>query len=355
MIPLLLSLLISSNEVEQYSKRLQELEKQLQKTQKKVSTLKKQERNIKRELNYLREQENTLVEIIQVMEKQHNDLKVKLKRIEQAILRGKRVTEFWYKSLETATKSQIINLLAEQDPIVESVSETLSELSVKRLNRYQRELEKLQELKRQRKRVLQTAEKITKKLETKYKNLTDLRRKKDILIKKVRTERLKEQKKQREIEEAKRELEKLIKELAEKSRRERERTGTPEVKLAKGKIVWPVKGKIVSNFGTHKDPKYGTKVRNNGIDILSEPGALIRSAAAGVVVYSGPFMNYQNVVIIDHSGFMTVYAFLDQVMVKPDQIVKVGEPVGRLSVGQPIFHFEVRKQGKAVDPLSYLR
>lgn len=354
MLPLLLCALISSTHVEQYSKRLKELEKQLQQTQQKISTLKKKERNIKKELEYIQEQENTLVEIIQVMEKQRESLRRKLKKIDQAIQRGEKVTDFWYESVETASKSQVLNLLGDQDPLIESVSEALSEISLGRLKKYRAELEKLRELKKERKSVLLTAGKIAKKLETRYKNLTELRRKKNLLISSIRRERIQEQKKQREIEEAKRKLEKLIKELAEKSRKKREKTGQPEVKLAKGKIAWPVRGKIISYFGTHKDPKYGTRVKNNGIDILSKSGVIIKAAAPGEVVYSGPFLNYQNVVIIDHSGFMTIYAFLDQVSVKPGQVVKVGEPVGKLPEKQPIFHFEVRKQGKAVNPLSYL-
>ena len=114
--------------------------------------------------------------------------------------------------------------------------------------------------------------------------------------------------------------------------------------------LWPTSGKVIETFD---DP------RNKGIDIAGNEGALVQAAADGEVVYVGSAVRgYGNLVIVRHSDdFITAYAHNRKVLVAEKQSVKRGQPIaelGRSDADRPKLHFEIRHQGKPVDPLKYL-
>jgi murein DD-endopeptidase MepM/ murein hydrolase activator NlpD len=98
---------------------------------------------------------------------------------------------------------------------------------------------------------------------------------------------------------------------------------------------------------------------HTGIDISAHSGTPIKAAAGGEVVFAGWWGGYGNVVIIDHGGgISTLYAHCSAIYVRKGQSVSQGEVIAAvgstgLSTG-PHLHFEVRKNGKPVDPLGYL-
>ena len=113
--------------------------------------------------------------------------------------------------------------------------------------------------------------------------------------------------------------------------------------LGRGKFVWPLKGDIVSDFG----PKVPGQ-RNDGVNIKADPGAPVRAAAAGDVVYAGDQVpGFGNLVLIKHAdGWVTAYAHLSRVEVKMQQKVIQGQEIGQAGqtggVSEPQLHFEVR-------------
>ncbi len=115
---------------------------------------------------------------------------------------------------------------------------------------------------------------------------------------------------------------------------------------------WPTKGKIIS--------RYSTKVGGNkGIDIEGKPGQDVFAASAGKVVYSGNgLLGYGNLIIVKHSEqFLSAYAHNKKLLVKEGGSVKRGQKIAELgSTGTktPKLHFEIRQNGKPVDPLKYL-
>jgi murein DD-endopeptidase MepM/ murein hydrolase activator NlpD len=124
------------------------------------------------------------------------------------------------------------------------------------------------------------------------------------------------------------------------------------------KMRWPVSGKVSSGFGRRKRRLHA------GIDIPMPQGTPIVAAQDGVVLKviaakSKGYRGYGNAVLIDHgSGIVTMYAHCQSVSVKAGQRVKQGEVVGLVgNTGRTTthhIHFEVRKDGKAVDPIPYL-
>jgi lipoprotein NlpD len=114
--------------------------------------------------------------------------------------------------------------------------------------------------------------------------------------------------------------------------------------------IWPASGKVVDRF----DEK-----RNKGISIAGKEGDPVVASADGTVVYSGSGLRgYGNLVILKHNDdFISAYAHNKQILVKQGQAVKRGQriaEVGRTDTNEPKLHFEIRRQGKPVDPLAYL-
>jgi lipoprotein NlpD len=116
--------------------------------------------------------------------------------------------------------------------------------------------------------------------------------------------------------------------------------------------TWPAKGPLLQRFSAG-DP--GKK----GIDIGGKPGQPVRAAAAGEVVYSGSgLIRYGKLIIIKHSHvYFSAYAHNQRLLVKEGDRVRAGEQIARMgSTGttRTMLHFEIRRDGKPVNPLGYL-
>jgi len=118
-----------------------------------------------------------------------------------------------------------------------------------------------------------------------------------------------------------------------------------------GGFMWPVEGRIVSNFG----PKDGG-LHNDGINIAVPEGTPIRSAQNGVVAYVGnELRGYGNLVLVRHAdGWVTAYAHAGKILVQRGEQVARGQTIALAgktgSVSSPQIHFEVRKGSKPIDP-----
>lgn len=113
---------------------------------------------------------------------------------------------------------------------------------------------------------------------------------------------------------------------------------------------WPIKNKILKSY---------SQTGNKGIDIYGRIGQKVKSASSGKVVYSGSgIKGYGNLLIIKHNYlYLSAYANNSRLLVKEGQVVKKGQviaEVGRIEGKQTSLHFEIRKNGKPVNPLKYL-
>jgi lipoprotein NlpD len=113
----------------------------------------------------------------------------------------------------------------------------------------------------------------------------------------------------------------------------------------------PAQGKLVAEFSRSANRK--------GIDIAGTRGQAITASAAGKVVYAGSGLRgYGKLVIIKHnSTYLSAYAHNDRILVKEGQSVRKGQQIaemGNTDADQVKLHFEIRKQGKPVDPAMYL-
>jgi murein DD-endopeptidase MepM/ murein hydrolase activator NlpD len=118
-------------------------------------------------------------------------------------------------------------------------------------------------------------------------------------------------------------------------------------------------GWISSYFGHRADPFTGRKAFHRGVDFAGPVGAQVVAVASGVVTYTKERFGYGKTVEINHgNGYVTRYAHNQKVLVGIGETVKKGQPIALIgSTGRstgPHLHFEVLKQGRAVDPMSFV-
>lgn len=122
----------------------------------------------------------------------------------------------------------------------------------------------------------------------------------------------------------------------------------------------PVPGKPVSSrFGMRLDPFLKRAAMHSGIDFRAQRGTPVRAAGNGRVVAAGRNGGYGKMVEIDHGGGLTTrYAHLKRISVRKGETVEAGATIGKVgSTGRstgPHLHYEIRRNGRAVDPKAYL-
>lgn len=128
----------------------------------------------------------------------------------------------------------------------------------------------------------------------------------------------------------------------------------------KGKLPWPTeRGIISSTFGEHNHPVLArVKVKNNGIDILTSEGEYARAVFSGEVTRVISVPNFNNVVIIRHGEYLTVYSNLDEVLVSKGERVTTKQKIGRVytnkSENKTQIHFEIWKAKELMNPSLWL-
>jgi len=140
------------------------------------------------------------------------------------------------------------------------------------------------------------------------------------------------------------------------------KSGGQQIKVTGG-FIRPISGPITSPFGYRTHPIFKSRIFHSGIDIGGPNRGAIKASNDGKVIYSGWYGGYGKVVILDHGvingqPITTLYGHMSQINVSNGQYVKKGQTVGLegstgYSTG-PHCHFEVRVNGKPVNPLNYI-
>jgi murein DD-endopeptidase MepM/ murein hydrolase activator NlpD len=120
-----------------------------------------------------------------------------------------------------------------------------------------------------------------------------------------------------------------------------------------------LKGWMSSAYGMRTDPFHGEQRWHGGVDFAGKDGSAIVAVASGVVTWSGKRSGYGNIVELNHSdGYLTRYAHNEKNLVEIGSVVKKGQQIARMgSSGRstgPHVHFEVFKNGRTVDPATYI-
>jgi septal ring factor EnvC (AmiA/AmiB activator) len=125
-----------------------------------------------------------------------------------------------------------------------------------------------------------------------------------------------------------------------------------------GALDWPAQGRVIGAFGQPSDRLGGSLVRN-GIEIGAVEDAPVRAVHGGTVGFAGPFTGFGTLVILDHGGnSYSLYGYLESTELQQGQAVETGAEIGRVGAGPagpPALYFELRIDGRSVNPVQWLK
>jgi septal ring factor EnvC (AmiA/AmiB activator) len=190
--------------------------------------------------------------------------------------------------------------------------------------------------------------------------------KKKVLLTGLRREKTTRQRALAEMEAAAQRLEKMMEEIARRALNKPKQQPAPApstgagLEALRGRLDWPVRGQVSAPFGKYKHPEFAAEIFRNGIDIDAPVGEDIRAVEKGTVVYADRFSGYGRMVIVDHGErYYTIYGHLSEIIKKTGDEVRRGEVLGRVgdsdSLAGSNLYFEIRKDGRSVDPLPWFR
>jgi len=352
---------------------------QLKDAQQKKSSIDNQIKDVKRQLqeklgekSKLEAENKNLANIQQQENKEYNELLNEIKALEEEIkkiddaikeseenynrqkellkARLRAMSEASnYSNLEALIKSKSLTDFFERIEIISLISHRDKEL-VEELRIAKKDVEDKKLLKEGEKKELNT--KISEKKE-RIEKLTASRADLQAKIRQSTAELERLNKLEDELLKKSKEMDSLIKSLSQKSKK---------TKYIGGNMQWPVPGhtNVVSGYGNRLHPILKFYKMHTGIDIDANKGDTIVAANKGTVILAGYQSGYGNTVVIDHGvGITTLYAHCSKLLVKVGDEVQAGQKIALvgstgLATG-PHLHFEVRKDGKTVNPLEPIK
>ena len=165
----------------------------------------------------------------------------------------------------------------------------------------------------------------------------------------------------KELEQAAARLQQMINDLSKQaSIRPPEFPSGGGLASLRGRLEWPVRGELKREFGKSKHREFATEVFRNGIDIEAPFGETIHAVEKGRIVFADRLAGYGKMVIVDHGErYYTIYAHLADFSKKNGDVVRRGEPIGLVgdsdSLSGALLYFEMRKDGRSIDPLPWFR
>ena len=135
-------------------------------------------------------------------------------------------------------------------------------------------------------------------------------------------------------------------------------TAALPIRPFQGDLPWPAAGKVVTPYGRASSGRFGTTVVRNGIEVATTDGASVAAVHEGTVAFAAPFPGFSTLVIVDHgNSAFSLYGHLLSAAVRPGTNVSRGTALGRVGVapsGGAALYFELRIDGRPVDPLQWL-
>ena len=198
------------------------------------------------------------------------------------------------------------------------------------------------------------------KVRTEEASLAEKKTKKEVLLASVKKEKYSSAKMLNELEKASRKIMEIIRESEQGEKGKQSTFAGKNFSGLKGRLPWPVEGKVAIPYGSQKDPQFNTPIFRSGTYIQSNTASYAKAVHAGRVVFAEWFKGYGQLIIVNHGdGYHTLYGSLSEIFTKVGDIIKEKQTLGRVGnsgiLNTPGLYFEVRYKGKPLDPLQWLQ
>ncbi len=346
--------------------RLKEIQENLQKKKGEVQQLEQRERSLLGNLTQIDKQIETSEHELSVLQKDWDRLNEEKKQTEQEIevsqidirdLQEKSMLRV--RSFYKATRGGVLRVLFSADSLTSAArrlefSQVIIAQDLRRLEDLSISLTELQNQEQE----LQTHNEQLTILFNEMRGLQDLLAKekgrKLSLLASIRRQKELSRQAVVEFEQSSKEIEALIQEVEANLKKKL----SPTFVDRKGGLELPATGKIVGTFGQAFEPGLQQSYLREGVDIAATEGSEVRAVHAGQVIYAGWLDGYGKALIIDHGGgYHTVSSHLSEILKQVGDTVSRGEVVGYVgetgSLKGAYLYFEIRFNGKAIDPLDW--
>jgi len=378
------------SELEKIEQKIRELQQQMAKAEKDKRTAENTKKNLEKEIRQLEAQKQTTKEEINLLLAQIDEVNAQILETEQQITETEEKLRLIGEELEATIRRKEkqdellqarIRLLymdgavSYLDVLMQSTSfaDFLERFDVIRslvledrniLDRVRDYEQLVREKQAQRDAELVALKALYDERLARLAELEEKEREKEVMIASYNRQIAKNEDAIEEYEEISEEAEQLLWKLAQEVSKLEAQKKTYKNHYTGGKLGVPLKDPytITSKFGNRVHPIYKTERLHSGIDMAAPQGTPVYAAESGVVTVAQSWSGYGNCIIIDHGGgLMTLYGHLKPggILVEKGQEVKKGEKIGLVGMTGTAtgyhLHFEVRKDGKPVDPEPYLK
>lgn len=238
---------------------------------------------------------------------------------------------------------------------------TVSKREFDLMDSYRLDVERLQEVERQRVEARQQMLGYKQNIEKKMEEVRGIKKQKQVLLARLIEEKEFYDRAVAELERSAARVDTLLRGLEQKRKAAalRPPKGALGLHQFKGTLPWPAEGEVITFFGRQKHPTFDTYVQRKGIEIRTNEGTAIRAVSTGTVAYADWLKGYGLLLILDHAdGFFSLYAHASKLSVKVGDHVQSGQVIGETGdtgmTGEGTLYFELRDGAEPVDPLMWL-
>ncbi|MCA9421498.1 MAG: peptidoglycan DD-metalloendopeptidase family protein [Nitrospira sp.] len=360
------------DEISQERLRLEKLNQEIAETRKKTKRIEKKHGSVLKTIDKLdrqlydqKKERNRINEQIKVTDQELANLSTEIARVEKDVQKRQSSISARLRLLYIEGRTAYLKTLFAAESFTEA-SHRMDYLSWvaqrehQLVQQFQEDLANLQQLKEQQTAAREDLLRFQGETQQTIKKVSGLKRQKRSVLVSLSKEKDAHERMVEDLQRSAEQVDSLLKELDQRFQLAQSRMRQPPGALpSRGSLLWPVEGKVVSNFGRQKHPTFDTFVTKKGIEISAQEGSPIRAVSSGNVVYADWLKGYGLVVIVDHTnGFYSLYAHASKLLVAEGHSVKNGQVIGETGdtgvTEEGTLYFELRKGTTPIDPLKWL-
>ena len=349
-----------SKEEELNNEIITQIDKKIELTEKLIKRLTDEENYLSKQIYKTKENiEKQEQELFVLKNQLKNRLRYLYKYGKSNLLKQITQTTDWNKKIYRSKYLEILNEYENQ--IKKRIKKNIDNLKIekKQLEKEQRTKKKLIAEKNKKFDSLENDKKLKSSYLLKIKTQKD-KLEKDLISKKEMREKI--EKIIKKLYSDKKETKKREQELA-KIRSEKNKSTSGNFAKMKGKLIWPVKGKIIGKFGVYKNQELNIFTENLGIDIKTNTNEKVYSVLDGVILTITNIRDYGNIIILDHgAGYYTVYSNLKNITVYEGQYVDTYTHLAEVAQGansnyndESIFNFQIWLNQEKLNPENWIK